>query len=189
MKKVLGLVVVMFAAFLLVACTDTKTVLVDDAHTYYATGQFASWGDAVGNTSYQMIATNRGDARLKSISSDLKDAKFIYVLEVVLPSEDAGWNVTYKIDGEVKELNGNLTVKVIQTNVGAEAPNWWGQSPESGEIKSLTPDTLYLPPFVEENVDEAGGWNDNPVALEAGTYYMVYVQYSNTSHGFGLIKK
>lgn len=189
MKKMLGLFVLAFAAFMLVACTDTKTVLQDDAHTYYATGQFAGWGDAVGQAPYTMKATNRGDSRIKSISSDLKDAKFIYVLEVTLSSEAAGWDVTYKINGEVKALDGNLTLKVIQTDVDAEAPNWWGQSPESGKVVSLTPDTLYVPPFVEESVDQAGGWNDNPIALAAGTYYFVYVQYATDSHGFALIKK
>ncbi|HCZ24538.1 MAG TPA: hypothetical protein DHV05_06805 [Acholeplasmataceae bacterium] len=79
-------------------------------------------------------------------------------------------------------------MKMIRTDLGDEVPNWWGQSPESGEIENLTPETLYVPPFVEENVDMAGGWNDNPAALAAGTYYFVYVKYES-SQAFALIAK
>ncbi len=189
MKKLLVLVVALVSALTLVACVDTSTVLADEAHTYYATGQFAGWGDAVGVEAYTMVATSRGDERLSSVFDDLKEAKYVYVLEVILPDGDAGWTTQVLKNGEVLSVNGNLTVKVIQTDLDAEAPNWWGQGPESGEFKNLTPSTLYIPAFSQE-ADEAGNdWNANPAAFEAGTYYMVYVQYANASHGLGLIAK
>ncbi len=186
-KKLLFLFVALFAVLFLVGCEDT--IAVDESHDYYVTGQFAGWGDAAGVEEFKMEAIGAKDSRVASIKDDLKDAKYIYIIEATLPAEEAGWDVTYKIDGEMVTVDGNLTVKILQINAGEEAPNWWGQNPESGEFRSLTPDTLYMPPYVEENVDDAGDWNANPVALEAGTYYVVYVQYSNTSHGLALIKK
>ena len=177
MKKVLALFVVLLFAVALVACGDSNKILEDTAHDYYVTGNFAGWGGAAGNPTYKMEAIAIGDARVASIKDQLKDATGLYIIEIVLPADDAGWGVTYKINGTVRELNGNLTVKVIQTEVGDDIPNFWAQNPESGKIDNLTPSTLYIPPFVEENVDQAGTWNDNPVAMQAGTYYLVFVLF------------
>lgn len=190
MKKLLGVFAFVLLSVVLISCGKlSDEVVVDEAHDYVITGQFAGWGDAVDDQANYMKAAAPADKRFKPIAKQLKDAKFIYVIEVTFPAEEAGWDVTYKIKGEEKTVDGNLTLKIIQVDKGGEAPNWWGQSPESGAFKSLTPDTLYLPPFLEENVDGAGGWNDNPIVFEAGTYLIVYVQYSNTSHGLAAIKK
>lgn len=186
MKKVLLLIATFVLGFTLVACGNAK---VDEDHNYYVTGQFAGWGDAAGNKDFQMEAVKKSDPRIKSIKADLKDAVYVYVIEVELPAGEAEWDVTYKIDGELVTVDGNLTVKILQVNDGEEAPNWWGQSPESGKFKSLTPDTLYIPPYLEENVDDAGDWNGNPIAFEAGKYVVVYVYYASNSHGLALIKK
>ena len=158
------------------------------AKDFYVTGQFAGWGDAPGNAAYLMEAICIEDTRVASIYEELEGATYIYLLEIILPDSGAGWDVTYKIDGTVTVLDGNLTVKIIRTDADDVVPNWWAQSPESGEIMSMTPDTLYIPPFVEENVNQAGGWNDNPVALAAGTYYAVYAEFGvGEAKGLGLI--
>jgi hypothetical protein len=74
-------------------------------------------------------------------------------------------------------VDGNLTVKIIRTDAAdKDSINFWVQSKESGKVKNLTPDTLYIPPFVEENVGGAGAWNDNPIAFEAGTYDIVFAE-------------
>lgn len=189
MKKIFTLFAVLLFASTLVACADANdTVLVDETKDYYATGNFAGWGDAAGNPMYKMEAIAVNDERVASIKGQLDGATSLYVIEVVLPSGDAGWTVSYKINGVATTLNGNLTVKVIQTEAGDDIPNFWAQNPESGAITSLTPSTLYIPPFVETNVDEAGTWNDNPAALAAGTYYLVFVTFQG-SKGMALIAK
>ncbi len=190
MKKLLGVFAFVLLSVVLISCGKlSDEVVVDDAHDYVITGNFAGWGDAVDDEANFMTAVAQADERINSLKKDLKDAKYVYVIEATFPSEEAEWDVTYKIKGEEVTVNGNLTLKILQVNKGAEAPNWWGQGPESGEFKNLTPKTLYIPPFLEENVDDAGGWNDNPIVFEAGTYLIVYVQYSNTSHGLAAIKK
>ena len=189
MKKLVLLLVALFGAFALVGCVSGE-VLVDEAHDYYVTGAFAQVGDWVttGDEDFLMEAIARNDERIESIVDETKGAKFIYIYEVTFPEGDAGWTVTYKINGVETILNGNLTIKMIRTDAGDEVPNWWAQSPESGEIENLTPETLYVPPFLQENVDQAGDWNANPVALETGTYYFVYVKYED-SQAFALIAK
>jgi hypothetical protein len=181
MKKLFTLFVVLFVAIALFACADPNdTVLVDEAHDYYVTGNFAGWGGAAGNPDYKMEAIAINDARVASIKAQLKGATGLYIIEIVLPSTAAGWDVTYKVDNTVTVFDGNLTVKVIQTDAGDDIPNFWAQNPESGKINNLTPATLYIPPFVEENVDQAGTWNDNPVARAAGTYYLVFVIFQGS---------
>jgi uncharacterized repeat protein (TIGR02543 family) len=152
----------------------------DHNHDYYVTGNFAGWGNASGNPTYKMEGISKEDSRVSSIVHLLEGAEYIYIIEIVLPSTAAGWDVTYKIDCTVTVFDGNLTVKVIQTDAGDDIPNFWAQNPESGAITNLTPETLYIPPFVEENVDQAGTWNDNPVARAAGTYYLVFVIFQGT---------
>ena len=76
MKKLVLLLVVLFGAFALVGCVSGE-ILADEAHDYYATGQFAGWGEAVGNEDYKMVAIARNDERIKSIVDDTKGAVYL----------------------------------------------------------------------------------------------------------------
>jgi hypothetical protein len=135
-----------------------------------------------------MEAVALNDSRIGQVRNQLNDATAIYVLEIELPAGAAGWDVTYTISGTEKKYDGNLTVKVIQTATGDDIPNYWAQSPESGRVTSLTPTTLYVPPFVEENVGGAGSWNDNPVVIGGpGKYTLVFAIAPSTKF-MGAIK-
>ena len=71
MKKLLSVVVLLVAAFILVGCNSVSDeVLVDAAHDYYAAGAVTGWGDAVGNDTFKMEAIARSDERVASIVSD-----------------------------------------------------------------------------------------------------------------------
>ena len=179
------------------------TSLVNEAKDYYATGQFNGW-DTKPEGMMEAISIN--DPRVASIVEALEGVKFLYLLEATLPAEDAGWAVNYIIDGVNTTLNGNLTVKVIRTMAGdPDTRDWWAQSPESGQINNLTPDTLFIPEFVEnattsviddmgtpeDTTDDvtftSGAWNDNPAALEAGVYYIIFAEFNDNTKGLGLI--
>jgi len=182
MKKLLLMVLGLGLALGLAGCNKP---LENAEKDYYVTGNFNGW-DTV--ETGKMVAIAKNDDRVASIKDDLKDVEYLYLAEIVLPTTAAGWDVTYKVNGTVTTYDGNLTVKVIRTTAGdSDARDWWAQSPESGEINNLTPTTLYIPPFVEENVDQAGGWNDNPVAFVAGTYYAVFAEFSDGTRALGLI--
>ena len=174
------------------------TSLVNAAKDYYATGQFNGWDT---KPEGQMEAISANDPRVASMADALDGVKFLYLLEATLPDGDAGWGVNYIIDGVNTTLNGNLTVKVIRTLAGdPDSRDWWAQSPESGLINNLTPDTLFIPEFVEnattsviEGEGEAavtfttGAWNDNPAALESGVYYIIFAEFEDNTKGLGLI--
>jgi hypothetical protein len=187
MKKLFGLFATLLLSFSLASCGG-GTILADANNDYYATGNFAGWGDATSKPEQKMEAVALNDSRIAQVRNQLGDATAIYVLEIELPAEAAGWDVTYTISGTENKYDGNLTVKVIQTATGDDIPNYWAQSPESGRVTSLTPTTLYVPPFVEENVGGAGSWNDNPVVIGGpGTYTLVFAVAPETKF-MGAIK-
>lgn len=194
MKKVLALVLGLVLSIALVGCGPLENAEKD----YYVTGNFNGW-DTVADGQMEAIAKN--DERVASIKDELDGVEFLYIKEIVLPTDEAGWGVNYIIDDVNTSLDGNLTVKVIRTATGdPDTRDWWAQSPESGEIMNLTPDTLFVPEFVENATTSvvvgegdaavtftSGAWNDNPVALAAGTYYAVFAEFSDGTRGLGLI--
>lgn len=189
MKKLLVFVAVLFAAVSITACKEDK-ILENLDKDYYATGQFADW---VASEAFLMEAIKSSDERVKDIKDELKGLDYLYVLEVTFSDGEAGWGNSYTVDGEEVFFDGNLAVKVIRTNKDEpDVIDFWAQSPESGEIKNITPDTLFIPKFVEENDDGTGTWNDNSFAKEAGTYYLVFAAKGTGTDRvrmMGLVKK
>ena len=121
MKKVLALVLGLVLSFALIGCNNDP--LANPDKDYYVTGNFNGW-DTV-ETTGMMVAIAKNDERVASIKDQLKDVEYLYLKEITLPDTAAGWSVTYKIDGTVKELDGNLTVKVIRTTLGdPDARDW-----------------------------------------------------------------
>jgi hypothetical protein len=187
MKKLFGLFATLLLSISLAACGG-GTVLVDANHDYYATGNYAGWGDATSKPEQKMEAVALNDSRIAQVRSQLGDATAIYVLEIELPAAAAGWDMTYTINGTEAKYDGNLAVKAIQTMAGDDIPNYWFQSPESGKVTSLTPTTLYVPPFVEENVNGAGAWNDNPAVIGGPGKYTFVIAIAPGSKFMGAIK-
>ena len=194
MKKISVLFIFLMSMFALAAC-QSGGILEDEGHSYFVTGNFASWGDAIGRETNKMEAIELNDERVASIKGALSGATALYIFEATLPSDEAGWGETYKVDGVETFFDGNLTVKVVRTTADDEdVPLWWGPSPESGELFNLTPETLFMPQYIDENSPQRdpdlglGHWNSNPVVMEAGTYYIVFAVINGQRH-LGAIAK
>ncbi|XFA99122.1 InlB B-repeat-containing protein [Candidatus Izemoplasma sp. B36] len=161
---------------------------------YYVVGQFNGWDTTL---SGKMHATSILDNLLFDLTPYLDYAQYIYVSSIYLSSSDSGWDIHYIVDGENITFNGNLALKIIRTTVNdSDARDWWAQSPESGPIINLTPDTLFIPEYTGnvtlvdvEGLDifTTGSWNDNPVAFEPGSYYVVFIEFIGGAKGLGLI--
>ncbi|MCB9498685.1 MAG: hypothetical protein H6687_02215 [Bacillales bacterium] len=185
MKRIFALLLLACSTLLLAGCAGT--ILENAEKDYYAVGQFNGWGTAVGDETYKMTAIAINDERVASIKAELKGATAVYVLQVALQGEGAGWTFEYKIDGETVTFDGNQAIKVVRTaKDDPDTIDFWAQNKESGAITNLTPDTLYMPPYQETATDGEGTWGDNPGALEDGTYYLVYAEFS-TYKAMGLI--
>jgi hypothetical protein len=191
MKKLFGLLTTLVLALTLVACGG-GTVLVEDGVDYYVTGPYHGWGDATKNPEYQMEAISINDSRVASIKSELNGATALYVFELTFPNNVETWENGYTIDGVERKFNGSMFVKLIQTPTGEEIPNYWLQSPESGEVKNLTPNNLYIAPFrpESENTDGRGWSNSDPANLVGpGTFYVVFARLPNNVKAMGIIAK
>ena len=160
---------------------------------------------------YVLKAIDASDSRVKSIKDQLTDVKLLGIVEHEFTNNkgaqwvnedneagwEAGWSVTYALTqgAEPTTVDGNMAIKVIKTKyetLGDESSWSAGWIPDAGatNVRSLTPSTCYVPPHSETASWEGSGtWNDNPIALQAGTYYVVFAAFTDGKFGIGLIAK
>lgn len=199
------------AMLVLTACApkDKEPRADKEGFDYVITGEFNDWkvnvdGENKLDAKYKMEPIMIQDARIKSISANLKDAVKIYVIEHTATNNktaegawEAGWSIKYAItEGATPiEVDGKMAIKVIKTKmetVGGQSgwsANWL---PDAGNTTfvSLTPDTLYMPPHAEQApYENSGDWNTNPILLTAGTYYIVFAEFADGTFGLGAIAK
>ncbi len=207
MKKIVTLALV---AMLAVSCVVAMAAcapeepLANPDYEYIITGNFNGWGVPFTDESkttidpvYHMEAIAVSDARVASIKDKLANAQYLYIVEHTVTDTGAGWNFGYALTAgaEKTTFDGNQAIKVIKTKytevegIGAWEQNWL---PDAGNttVVSLTSDTLYCPPHSEQpTYENSGAWNDNPAVLKAGTYYIVFVEYTDGTFGIGAIAK
>ena len=207
MKK---FVTVLLVAILAVSCicvlaACNKPLENADA-MYLLAGGIPGWGvddptdESVKNRVMEPISVN--DKRVASIKDQLTDVKYLYVVEYEISGE-AGWKQDFKptADAEATEIDGAVLVKVIkyvEQSAGDESewiPTWHCSKECGGQVKSLTPDTLWEPPYIENldyGVTDGGsyqGWNSNAVLLKGvGKYIFVFAEFNNGTFGFGAIE-
>lgn len=181
----------------------SEDVLEDKEHSFHVTGQMMGWGDGL-NGNYIMTATS-----VKAISEkskDLADAlakkplKYLYSREVEY-KEGAEWKAKAKVNGEVKEFDGNFAIKAIIATYNAEektyAADHWLPNPadtDPGHVEALT-DNIFIPAYQKEADPDGFSWSDNPVLTSGvGKYLIVVAQYTTVSsataigYGFGAVK-
>jgi len=165
----------------------------DKLHDYYVTGEFASWGDAVGNEAFKMEPTTRGDSRIRKLRRGLRKARLIYVAEHIKISETgADWTVDYVGEEDdvpvLLQADGNQSLKWFRVLRDEIDPDLWFQSPASGPVKNLSPQLLYIPEYAEST--ELGvDWNDMCVVLKPGSYTVVLALMKDNTWVAGLIQE
>ncbi len=172
----------------------TDGPILDDQN-FFISGNITGWYD-FNNLDYLMVETSIDEPFFEGYYEQLQYATEIYVTDIVIPYDSAGWTMEYMIDGEPMVFDGNQAIKFVETiNIdGENIPMYWGPSPESGQIMNLTPETLFIPEYIDPNSSEfdpdlgTGSWNDNPVVYEPGDYYMVLARIDGQLW-FGAISK
>ena len=217
MKKIITILLVAAMVLVLAACAGTSKVVLEDkthelwvAHGQYllADGTQNGWGGK-DNAVYEKSALKAIALEdVKDISNDLytalskKEVKYLYTIDIIVGTNDAGWNCKFVKDGKVYVANGSYAVKIAQctsdvdgdTKVYAEAQ--WISDPHTAYVESLTPATIFYPTWQEEKDENGFTWADNPVVTGgAGLYTLVVAQYKNASaagqpgFGVGLVLK
>ena len=145
---------------------------------------------------------------VKAIDEDLynalaqKEVKYLYTIDLLFGTNDAGWPATCMIDGKLHRTNGSYAVKVAQCiadidgNTKVYSEEQWISDPHTAHVESLTPDTLFMPVWQEAKDENGFAWDSNPVVIGgAGLYTLVIAQYKNAStpeaagFGMGLVLK
>ncbi|MDR0314085.1 MAG: hypothetical protein LBI14_10885 [Treponema sp.] len=192
---VLSVLVLLAVASAFIGC-DKATP--DPNYNYRVTGAFADWGS---NFEQRFMMTNvaKSDERLKSISSALKDAQYVYIYDYTPnASGAAGWTVDYS--GPRISVDGRFAVKLIRLEKDTSDPSGWGfnmwmPSTESGGLKNLNPDVMFVPMDRSDEARDAardgmGSNNDNPVLLKGDVgYYIVFAVFKDRSRGIGAVLK
>ena len=99
------------------------------------------------------------------------------------------WTANANVDGEVLTLNGGYTIKVVKAAYDEEDKvsfaQQWNPDPKTSAVQNLTPDTLYMPKWIEtpvEGEEGLGTWADNPVVIGgAGEYTVYFVEYKGAN--------
>ena len=145
---------------------------------------------------------------VKAIDNDLytalsgKDVKYLYTIDLLFGTNDAGWTTNFLKDGKLYRANGSYAFKIAQCSVDVDGDNkvyaedQWISDPHTAHAESLTPATMFMPVWQEEADENGFSWASNPVVIGgAGLYTLVIAQYNNAStpeqagFGIGLVLK
>jgi predicted small lipoprotein YifL len=100
-----------------------------------------------------------------------KEIKYLYTIDLILGVNDAGWTTNALIDGKLYRVNGSNAFKIAQCSVDADGDNkvyaedQWISDPKTAHAESLTPDTLFMPVWQEENDEYGFSWASNPACI------------------------
>lgn len=228
MKKLFVALLAVVMMFSLIACggqggtkpqdepTTPAAPLVDEGHAaWVAHGQFLladgtenAW-NGKDTALYEASALKAIAVEdVKAIDNDLytalsgKDIKYLYTIDLLFGTNDAGWTTNFLKDGKLYRANGSYAFKIAQCTVDVDGDNkvyaedQWISDPKTAHAESLTPATLFMPVWQEEADENGFSWASNPVVTGgAGLYTLVIAQYNNASspeqagYGIGLVLK
>ena len=193
------------------ALAAEPAVLADEAHAaWVAHGQYLladgtqnSWNGKDSEVYEASSLTAIALDDVKAIDEGLynalaaKEVKYLYTIDLLFGTNDAGWTTDCLIGGKLYHANGSYAFKIAQCTVDVDGDNkvyaedQWISDPKTAHAESLTPDTMFMPVWQEEADENGFSWSSNPVVIGgAGLYTLVIAQYKNASSpdaaGFGI---
>ncbi|MBQ7064011.1 MAG: SusF/SusE family outer membrane protein [Firmicutes bacterium] len=214
MKKVFVSLLAVILVLSMAACAPKP--LKDEGHAaWVAHGQYKladgtenNW-NGKDSTLYEKSAlTPIALNDVKAISQEVydvlskKEVKYLYKIDLIFGTNDAGWTTNCMIDGKLHRANGSYAFKIAACTVDADGDNkvyaedQWIHDPKTANAESLTPATLFEPVWQEEADENGFSWASNPVVIGGpGLYTLVIAQYKNTSapnqpgYGIALVLK
>ncbi len=222
MKKLLAALLLVAMLFALAACGNAQPAeqapaeapagpLADEGHAaWVAHGQYLladgtenGWNgkDSALYEASALTAISLDDVKAldEAVYNALsaKEVKYLYKIDLLFGTNDAGWTTDCIIDGKLFKANGSYAFKIAQCTADQDGDNvvyaedQWISDPKTAHAESLTPETMFMPVWQEEPDDNGFSWASNPVVIGgAGLYTLVIAQYANASSpeaaGFGI---
>ncbi len=193
-----------------------EEVLEDTTHALWAAhGQYLladgtknGWGgkdsEVYEKSALKALKLSEVEAIDKNLYETLKtkDVKYLYTIDLIFGTNDAGWASNFLKDGKLYKANGSYCFKVAQCTVDVDGNNkvyaedQWISDPRTAYVEALTPDTVFYPTWQEEKDEYGFAWDQNPVVIGGpGLYTLVLAQYKtasaagNPGYGAALILK
>ncbi|MDL2292475.1 hypothetical protein LJC17_02665 [Acholeplasma sp. OttesenSCG-928-E16] len=173
MKKILSIIICFTFLLTLFGCNK---VLANANADYYVV-------NAATNAETKMEAISLNDSRVKSVKGLLKQTYHLYIASVDLTEVSGATSIIHEHNGEITSFNAGLGIKIKKS--GDES--WVGQSIDSGKFENITSNALLVPPFNALQVAGVTNFNNISVALEAGSYYVVFAEVTGGIKALGLI--
>ena len=178
---------------------------VDPNISYHVVGgYFDDWNNYSEDNKMTNITKEDLATLNKGVADQLADKEIVALLKYEGRVFNVGptWTANAVVDGETVAMNGGYTIKVVRAKYDEEDDNTfadqWNPDPKTSCVANYTPDTLFMPKWVEtavEGEEGLGTWADNPVVIGgAGEYTVIFVEYkgANTAdspkYGMALIK-
>ena len=151
-------------------------------------GYFDDWNNYTDSNVMTRVSALDLPAEVKAQLLD-KEIVGIYAFDGRTFNVGPTWTANANIDGEVVTLNGGYTLKVVKAAYDEEDDvtfaQQWNPDPKTSAVQNLTPDTLYMPKWVETPAageEGLGTWADNPVVIGgAGEYTVYFVEYKGAN--------
>lgn len=210
MKKIIVMLLAVVLIASLAACSQPKP-LADTTHELWvAHGQFKladgtenGWNNKESSLYEKSALTAISLNDVKEISEELyntlskKSVKYLYKIDLIFGTNDAGWPTNFLKDGILYKANGSYAFKIAQCNSDVDgdtkvySEEQWISDPKTANVEALTPKTVFYPVWQEEADQYGFSWASNPVVIGgAGLYTVVVAQYTNASAagqpGFGV---
>lgn len=180
---------------------DAKLANPDSSIGYFAVGGHADDWAITETNGMTAVSLNELEAISPALATKAEEKNaYVYVMKDYLLTNDGAWTTPAGADAEGNAIlaDGGMTIKVIRGKFDAEDDVWsndqWISDPKTAHAESLTPETLFLPNWVEEaeaGKEAYGTWSNNPVCIGVtGKYTVVIMDYHSVSSadqaGFGL---
>lgn len=128
-----------------------------------------------------------------------KELDFLYMKEVNIGTEKAGWDAKCKKGDKIYVADGSYTFKALCATYDTEEETYiagqWIPDPHTAHAEALD-ENVFFPSWTEAADEDGFAWDMNPVVIGgAGTYVQVVAKYKAVSAadvaGFGMamIKK
>ena len=172
MKKIF----LLFLAFLLVlplfSCNKKADEKPEDDTTDENYSYFVgkSTNDFFANEDDQLSSLKLDSELLSTLNVSASTVKCAYTIETTFKDTEA-WTTTYN---GTNKVNGGQVFEIIKTIKANDSSSYIRIPSDKANVTSLTPKTLYTPTKAY----------DNMVALEAGKFNVVFVEYKTAIAGF-----
>ena len=119
----------------------------------------------------------------EEVASSLSNRKLkhLYTSTIEFGTIESSWTCKALVNGEVKTLNGNYSFKITKVDIdenNEHLTTMWIPYFLYANCETLTPDTLFMPPFQEEPDEFGFSGYDNAVCIGGkGVYQLIAAEY------------